>query len=57
VGSASKLAFFQAVKKAGGVDAVELFDTVFKSKAFGVRPVWCHLSSLSLSPRSPVACP
>jgi len=39
VGSASKLAFFQNVKKAGGLDALELFDTVFKSKAFGVRPV------------------
>ncbi|KAM3567729.1 hypothetical protein VYU27_010132 [Nannochloropsis oceanica] len=34
VGSTSKLAFFQAVKKAGGVDAIELFDTVIKSKAF-----------------------
>jgi hypothetical protein len=40
-GSASRLAFYQAVKKAGSVDAVELFDTVFKSKAFGVRLTVC----------------
>ncbi len=39
VGSTSKLAFFQAVKKAGGVDAIELFDTVIKSKAFEVGAI------------------
>ena len=39
VGSTKKLAFFQAVKKAGGVDAIELFDTVIKSKAFEVGAI------------------
>lgn len=39
MGSTSKLAFFQAVKKAGGVDAIELFDTVIKSKAFEVGTI------------------
>jgi hypothetical protein len=39
VGSPGKLAFFQQAKKNGGIDALELFDTIMKSKAFGVRCV------------------
>lgn len=52
VGSASKLAFFQNVQKAGGVDALELFDTVFKSKAFGVLTFFLFPFFHPLSPTS-----